>query len=198
MEMNKEHCYCLHKKDEEYIKWLIQLLGPVLLGAKPAEIMSFPKCDQEGENRLESVKKIFESCKKVSFIEIDVPLQCKKVIFYNSIALNDALRDARNLKFLKTIGYPLEYDFENYLNTLVEKIRSGNIPDEIGIFLGYPLKDVIGFIGHPALKLTKVNGWRIYGDPRVSDEKYESITFAKKKVKTLLQYHTPMDIVQYA
>jgi hypothetical protein len=87
---------------------------------------------------------------------------------------------------------------EGYLNLLLDKMQTGEIPDEIGIFLGYPLKDVIGFIGHTSLKLTKINGWRVYGDPRLSDEKHNSFVKAKEHMKKMLEYDTPIHIVQSA
>ncbi|SHK60846.1 Protein of unknown function [Tepidibacter formicigenes DSM 15518] len=60
-------------------------------------------------------------------------------------------------------------------------MKNGSIPDEIGVFLGYPLKDVMGFIGHPSLKLTKIKGWRVYGDSRLSDKRYMEFFNARKK-----------------
>jgi len=72
------------------------------------------------------------------------------------------------------------------------------IPHEIGIFLGYPLKDVIGFMGHPSLKLTKINGWNVYGDSRLSDEKYIKFNNAKQQIKKMLEKVSPEMIVQSA
>jgi hypothetical protein len=74
-------------------------------------------------------------------------------------------------------------------------VKKGKIPDEIGIFLGYPLKDVMGFIGHASLKLTKVNGWRVYGDPRISDEKHNDFRKAKEYVNGLLLHNSPSNIL---
>lgn len=78
---------------------------------------------------------------------------------------------------------------------LSEKITNGNIPDEIGIFLGYPLKDVLGFMGYPSLKLTKINGWRVYGDSLLSDIKYNQFKRAKENIKILLTLRTVSEIL---
>ena len=63
------------------------------------------------------------------------------------------------------------------------------MPHEIGVFLGYPLKDVMGFIGHPSLKLTKVNRWRVYGHTKVSDVISQRILAAKKQIKEQLDQY---------
>ncbi|MFT9494062.1 DUF3793 family protein [Anaerosolibacter sp.] len=198
MDKNNIGCYCLNNSSDDFIKWLVQLLGPVLLGVKPAEILSFPKNNQEGLNKMEIIKQVFQYCSKVGYKEVTISNRCTKLFFYHKASLNQALSDSRNLKFLRQLGYANNYDMEDYLNLLLNKVHSGEIPDEIGLFLGYPLKDVIGFIGHSSLKLTKIKGWRVYGDPRLSDEKYHSFMMAKNHVKKMLEYSTPIYIVQSA
>lgn len=41
------------------MEWIIELLGPVLLGIKPSEITSFPEKDKLGIERGETVKNFF-------------------------------------------------------------------------------------------------------------------------------------------
>lgn len=117
------------------------------------------------------------------------------MLFYNPKALDDCLKDKRNRRFLEELGYPKEYNLNDYLLCLIAKIETGSIPDEIGIFLGYPLKDIIGFMGHPSLKLTKVNGWRVYGDPKLSDMKFREFLEAKNEVRSLLKHYTPEKVL---
>lgn len=198
MDQKYKGCYCFNNNPDDFMKWLVQLLGPVLLGAKPAEILSFPKNNQDGINKMEIIKQVFRCCSKVDYKEIRISNHCTKLFFYHKVSLAQALGDSRNLKFLKQLGYSNNNDIEGYLNLLLAKMSTGEIPDEIGIFLGYPLKDVMGFIGHTSLKLTKINGWRVYGDPRISDEKYNSFTKAKDHMKEMLEHYTPIHIVQSA
>ncbi len=191
-----ESCVFLTKnQDDGFVKWIVQLLGPVLLGEKPAEIISFPGKDSTG---LQRIKDIFSNCSKVSYKEFIAFNGCKKILFYNNKLLDETLLDSRNLTFLKKVGYSQEYSLESYLNNLIKKIEEDYIPHEIGIFLGYPLKDVIGFMGHPSLKLTKVNGWNVYGDSRLSDEKYIRFNNAKQQIQKMLEKNSPEMIVQSA
>jgi hypothetical protein len=40
-----------------------------------------------------------------------------------------------------------------------------DFPHEVGVFLGYPLKDVAGFMGWVDLPVTCQGPWKIYGNP---------------------------------
>ncbi len=41
----------------------------------------------------------------------------------------------------------------------------GDFPHEIGVFLGYPLEDVVGFIRNRGQNFTCCGCWKAYGDP---------------------------------
>jgi len=56
-------------------------------------------------------------------------------------------------------------DLQGTLHQLRERLQSGAFPHEIGIFLGYPLKDVLAFMGQIRLAFSCQGPWKIYGDP---------------------------------
>ncbi|SHG95497.1 DUF3793 family protein [Tepidibacter thalassicus] len=198
MNKNLNNCFCFNNANDNFIKWIIELLGPVILSAKPAEIVSFPNKEKLSMSKINQVKHIISKTNKILFREFSYCNKCTKMFFYNPILLDNTLNEHRNLKFLKSIGYPNEYSLNKYLDYIIDKMKSGNIPDEIGVFLGYPLKDVIGFIGHPSLKLTKINGWRVYGDSRLSDKRYMEFLNARKQMKKLLEIGNPENILLLA
>lgn len=189
-----QECFC--KSDNtEFLGWFVQLIAPVLTGAKPAEILSFPN-DEKHNARLEGIKACIKLSNKLSFEEFSYCAKCTKLFIYNLNAVDETLRDKRNIRFLKGLGYSEEYSLDVYISTLMKKMRSGSIPDEIGVFLGYPLKDVMGFIGHKSLKLTKVKGWRVYGDPTLSDKKHRDFMEAKETIKKMLLNNSPIHILE--
>ena len=47
------------------------------------------------------------------------------------------------------------------------------------------------------MKLTKVDGWRVYGDPRISDKKYSDFKKAKEYIKELLVNNSPSNILAF-
>ena len=96
-----------------------------------------------------------------------------KILFYHRSALDNWLADQQRLKILQELGYPGEYSLATYLNCLVAKLRryeadNGDFPHELGIFLGYPLKDVLGFMDYVNLDFTEQSEWKIYGNRAVS------------------------------
>ena len=77
-------------------------------------------------------------------------------------------------KLLKRYGYHGGTEGEA-LEVLRERVcRSENFPHEIGLFLGYPLEDVIGFIEN-AGKNSKCTGyWQVYGDELDAERRFKS------------------------
>ena len=174
---------------------LMGILGPVILKVKPCEILSFSKYQKCYKENLEKIEEVFSECKEIKYKIIDYKGEGKKVLFYREDELDKTLKDKNNFNFLKNIGYSSNYRLNEYLEFLSEKIRGGIIPDEIGVFLGYPLKDVMGFMGHPSLKLTKINGWRVYGNSLLSDIKYNQFKNAKDNIKILLANSSVSEIL---
>ncbi|MEW9124002.1 MAG: DUF3793 family protein [Thermotaleaceae bacterium] len=195
MKKTIDNCFCLQEGSVEFETWLVEILGPVLMGVKPAEILSFSSKGEGNQRKVEIIHRIFSNHTKIRYQKISYRDICTKFIFYHPEALDRVLKESRNQRFLQSIGYHRLYSREMYLRILEEKIAGGEIPDEIGIFLGYPLKDVIGFMGHPSLRLTKINGWRIYGDTRLSDEIYISFVHARKQVREMLGSNSPSQIL---
>ncbi|TCO78651.1 DUF3793 family protein [Marinisporobacter balticus] len=196
--MNENKHICFKQSTDDFIKWLVQLLGPVLLGAKPAEILSFQNHDKALYEKMNKIQDSFKNCKKISYKIFHFNHRSTKVFFYNTVSLDTVLSDYQNAKFLSSMGYPKNYSLDHYIDHMIHKMMHGTIPDEIGIFLGYPLKDVLGFMGHPSLKLTKINGWRVYGDATLSDKKYNEFINAKNKIKHLLTYFSIDNVLTYA
>ena len=70
---------------------------------------------------------------------------------------------------------------------LIDKLNSNDFPHEIGIFLGYPLKDVVGFMGYGKYQFCKTRYWRVYGDESISDAVYDRFISDRAKIKSLLE-----------
>lgn len=167
------NCYLLH---------LVDLVGATLVGVKPAELLniSLSKCGTKFSH--------WEECKvclskKIQLREIKKQTGNVQIFFYHLTSLDAALRSKANLKFLQRFGYPEQYSVESYVDILVERLNSNDFPHEIGIFLGYPLKDVLGYIGHSSLKLVKTKGWKIYGNENLSNKRYQSFVQARTRVR---------------
>lgn len=85
-------------------------------------------------------------------------------------ALAELLESPRARRFLRRAGYPDYRDWRGALAELERRLDGDGFPHEIGLFLGYPLKDVAGFLGWAPLSFACQGPWKIYGDPRPSLE----------------------------
>ena len=75
------------------------------------------------------------------------------------------LATQRVTNFLNRAGYHPSDDTRAVLDQLSSRFHNGRVPHEIGVILGYPLKDVAGFMGWACLPVTGQGPWKIYGDP---------------------------------
>ena len=68
--------------------------------------------------------------------------------------------------FLKRFGYE-KIDIEYAISKLKERFAAqSDFPHEIGLFLGYPFADVIGFIENAGQNSKCVGCWKVYCDER--------------------------------
>lgn len=72
--------------------------------------------------------------------------------------------------FMRSLGYPSS-DPDVALAVLRRRIRSGGaFPHEIGLFLGYPLEDVAGFIKNHGANCRYAGCWKVYGNEEAARE----------------------------
>lgn len=186
MKICDKNC-CENKINSSYIKWLIEILGPVILGSKPAEILNLSCKDNNKYTKLNDIKSFFSNCTRLSYEIINIQDGGVRIVFINKESLSKVLSNKKCLNFLKFVGYPSNYDLEEYISVLVDKLHTKDFPHEIGIFLGYPLKDVVGFMGYGKYKFCKTRYWRVYGDESVSDKVYNQFANDRAKIKVLLE-----------
>ena len=181
-----EKCYCENKLNSSYMKKILELLGPVILGSKPAEILNISGKSDIKSNKLMEIKSFFNNCNKITYKIINTYDGGIRVLFINKKSLSHIFFNKKCVNFLKFIGYPSDYNLDSYINMLVDKLHSEELPDEIGIFLGYPLKDVLGFMGYGKNELSATRYWRIYGDPSISYEISNNFLKDRAKMKEMI------------
>ena len=82
---------------------------------------------------------------------------------------------------------------EKWLTQLVaEKELEQEYPHEIGIFLGYPLQDVVGFIENKARNYTCCGYWKCYGDPAAAQKCFERYRICTRIYKKRYASGTPI------
>ncbi len=86
------------------------------------------------------------------------------ILVYRKSKLNEDLQKSGVAEFLFTYGYQ-----NNSVEHCIKHIKHRfelrkEFPHEIGIFLGYPLEDVIGFIENGGQNSKCTGCWKVYGN----------------------------------
>ena len=156
--------------------FLIESLAPLILGVKPSELLNVSLQEEEDWKKFKS---LFLKNKELQIEEIRKLNGRLQVIFFQRKVLDSVLREKPIQDFLATMSYPQRYSLETYIYLLKQRIITHDFPHEVGVFLGYPLKDVLGFMGLLSLPYQRTQGWRIYGDETISNEVYEKYVQAR-------------------
>lgn len=108
------------------------------------------------------------------------------LLFYEKQRLTQALYQDDVLKFLVSMGYSNTACLEDMLDTLRERYSMDEFPHEIGLFLGYPLKDVIGFIEHKGKNFKACKYWKVYDSLEFSIGLFNKIDMARDQIGKIL------------
>lgn len=177
------------------LRHLLVKLAPVLLGVKPSGLLRLTHC------RLPEMEKRHELfCLHQDEILSALRLDCRilkrnsenlVVLFFRPEQLAKALVEPAAAEFLSGRGYPRR----EALAELEKRCRENReFPHEIGVFLGYPLKDVRGYIENPAGCLAVPHGlWRVAGDPGESLEIMNRCRRAEATVRALVGSDAPLE-----
>ena len=132
-------------RDAKFEHILANHCAPVLMGTKLSNLISVSKMDfASNEEFLSNYKSLL----KPYGIAIEKLCECEErmqLFVYNEERLARYLKKTRIAKFLSEYGYESN-DLDVCISVLKSKLRHFEFPHEIGIFLGFPLDDVIGFI----------------------------------------------------
>lgn len=146
---------------------LVRQCAPTLAGMKPGSIFCFNHSPLEV-----SRQKVCQWNKQLAPFGLTVQILLERpgsssviVFVYRHDRLEQMLSDDAYQSFLAEAGYE-RTNLDGLLEQLSYRLRTQpEFPHEIGVFLGYPLRDVIGFIENHGRNFTCCGFWKSYGDP---------------------------------
>lgn len=149
-------------------KWLALELAPTITGNKPATVLSFINTSKVPFLTLwqQYGNKIIEDS-ILSAFSLKESAAGMTVLFYRSDALENCIMQSRHKEFLREQGYPSTAGVPECLLLLRQRFAHC-CPHEIGVLLGIPLDDVLGFMGLGCQQRTHTACWQIYGNPERS------------------------------
>ena len=157
-------------------KCLVEHCSATLASMKSANLFNMTFVD---DTDIEEQIEFWNQCMKEKGIRLYILRRQKNrvlVYVYRKKQLEVSLNRPGVAKFLKKYGYG-STDVEYALNRLKSRIGENNeFPHEIGVFLDYPLGDVIGFILNEGRNFKCAGCWKVYCDEcacRKTFEKYK-------------------------
>ena len=156
----------LHKTD--LLRFLLRKTAAVRRGVKPGELLRVRRCFMAASPdgtpvclHRRDILRILE----LDYVELLVEAESSLVLFYHADTMAAALGEPDSRAILEKCGYDMTADCAGLLAQLGRRFRAGGgLPHEVGVFLGYPAKDVSGFMANLPRTPVEHGRWAVYGD----------------------------------
>ncbi|MBR0600207.1 DUF3793 family protein [Sinanaerobacter chloroacetimidivorans] len=172
----------------EFERKLVYHCAPTLDGMKSANMFALCKNAYELEKPyILYYKKLFGQWG----IQMTTLKQCRQkvlILVYRKEALAGQLNQKEVDEFLRAQGYSQCVTLEEKVMKLKERMSDrSTFPHEIGLFLGYPLDDVVGFMKNNGREC-KLNGyWKVYSNVEQARELFEQFTQCRNQLSSRIE-----------
>lgn len=143
---------------------LIRHAAPVLAGVKPSALISFPR---ERFPSLPALARRYTKALWEKGLALSVMCRCSHhflLFVCRPALLHSRLLEPGVREFLSRFGYSCE-SFPHTMTQLRRRLREARgFPHEVGLFLGYPLRDVLAFLGEVPASCKLCGYWKVYSD----------------------------------
>jgi len=143
---------------------IINNCSPTLAGLKTGNIFNYEI--KEGEDIyaiVQSFNSIFLQ-KGLKMIVLRVKDRVAMLYLYRPTQLWRDINRSEAKGLLDDMGYPSS-NMDGCIEELARRVNiKGEFPHEIGLFIGYPIEDVVGFMEKGADGSKYCGAWRVYGD----------------------------------
>lgn len=160
-------------------KGLIEHCAPTLAGLKSASLFNYV---HEGEQivrkELEEINGLLN--KKGVNVEVLIWREHFVLVYvYRTGMLEQELKQPEVLELLERYGYK-GGDIDSCLNHLKYRLSNSScFPHEIGVFLGYPLEDVKGFIDNNGQNCESCGMWKVYCNKEEKEKLFQKLKKCK-------------------
>ncbi len=144
-------------------RYLVEHCSPTLASLKTANLFSYTYSSED------MLERYVESChQQLSQKGVSVKVLRKKnhvalIYVYRQHRLQQDLNHPDTIAFLKNYGYH-NFSVRDAIGQLQARFEQSEFPHEIGLFLGYPLGDVVGFIQNAGKNSKCAGCWKVYCD----------------------------------
>ena len=150
-----------------FVQALLYYASPTLCGIKPASIFSYKETEfSQIQDQVYDLQQEFSKYDRW-IVPVFNENRARDILLfiYDAQLLSNTLENPRMLSYLEQKGYDVKGGTKKIIAEVLRRVSVGTaFPHEIGIFLGYPLEDVIAFERNKG-KHSKLTGyWQVYGN----------------------------------
>lgn len=154
---------------DHFEAFLVEQCAPVLAGIKPGSMFPYTPT---GEGRLPELLRHWNGVLAPKGVAVTSIKRCRRIggyliYVYRPGKIEKILAEPAVAAFLRDCGYAENLTLPQTLRILTRRLcQSPEFPHEVGVFLGYPLRDVLGFIHHQGADCLCSGCWKVYHEPQ--------------------------------
>ena len=174
---------------------LVKHCAPTLAGLKAGSLFSFLEPVTAGlQLEIDTLNMLLQS--KGLTLRLMKDLGSRALCYlYRSSQLARILADPENAAFLRSVGYS-RVDLPDALSTLQNRLHTcSQFPHEIGLFLGYPLEDVVGFIRNQGRGCLCCGCWKAYANACDAQKRFDQFGRCTMVYCRLYQAGRPLNLL---
>lgn len=152
---------------------VIHCSAPALCGIKPASLFSMDSKSFEKERKkILGWQNDFAKSRRY-FVQVKKEDERCLVFVFDRNLLEKIITDEKNKSYLISKGYSDKNGLNGILCELFHRLAfEVDFPHEVGLFLGYPLEDVVGFEkDRSGYKYSGI--WKVYGNRAEAEKKMQ-------------------------
>ncbi|MCX7921966.1 MAG: DUF3793 family protein [Clostridia bacterium] len=173
--------------DENYLLSTIAYsIAPTIGTKKPSSLVTFTRGNRNLYELWDKYKDEISGKLTVQFLELRRTEYSTMVLFYNPRILKLIINGRKHRSFLEECGYKTDMDLHNSLELLRNRFAAG-CPHEIGIFLGIPIEDVLGFIENKGKSCLLCKYWKVYHNPERAKTIFDNYDKAKINIMRIIK-----------
>ncbi|MFP3154870.1 DUF3793 family protein [Lachnospiraceae bacterium ZAX-1] len=187
---NKNEAFCIGSGAVPILDIQIAVqCAPVLLGIKMSNILiTMP----EHENF------VYHLFKNTVFSVVCIQKDRQRIAFliYHRRMLEQYMQCREVAIFMKKQGYQ-NLDLDGKIKELSKRFsahieKKSEFPHEMGMFLGYPFEDVVGFMEQKGKNYLYAGYWKVYGNINTAKRSFASYNRAKRWVCAMVSQGVPV------
>lgn len=150
---------------------IVRFCAPTLSGIKTASLFTSDYYDKESLRKdIGQLNAILEKGGMRAAV-LGYTQSAARVYIYRKAMLERDLSCQENRRLLQLFGYDTS-SVDKCLSRLLERLSDEGFPHEIGLFLGYPVCDVIGFMENKQCLFSGL--WKVYGNVEETKKVFEA------------------------